>query len=100
MYHTLLILCVVPVVLMAAPCYNPVVVCESGRFGNAHVQVNRPFEGIIKGISIRCHFIQWTTLLPGLLVIASQSVRNFMLILSNRLFLIKTRAWFAYRTKV
>ncbi len=100
MYHTLLILYIVSVVLMAAPYYNPVIVRERGRLGNARVQVDRYFEGIIKGILFRCCFIQWTTLLPGLLVIALRSVRNFMLILPNRPLLIKTRAWRAYRTGV
>jgi hypothetical protein len=100
MYHTLLILYIVSVVLRAAPYYNPVIVSERGRFGNAHVQVARYFEGIIKGILFRCCFIQWTTLLRGLLVIALRSVRNFMLNLSNGPLLIRTRARRAYRTGV
>lgn len=100
MYHTLLILYIVSVLLMAALYHNPVIVSERGSFGNTHVQVDRYFEGIIKGILFRCCFIQWTTLLPGLLVIAMRSVRNFMLILSNGPLLIRTRAWRAYRTGV
>lgn len=65
LYDTLKFLHIITVVFMAAPLYNLVVVNERVKFGKAHLDVDRYFESIIRGNSIRCYVFQLTALITG-----------------------------------
>ena len=65
LYDTLKFLHIITVVFMAAPLYNLVVVNERVKFGKAHLDVDRYFESIIRGNSIRCYVFQVTALVTG-----------------------------------
>ncbi len=68
LYDTLKFLHVITVVFMAAPLYNLVVVNERVKFGKAHLDVDRYFERLIRGNSIRCYVFQVTALITGVLL--------------------------------
>ncbi|MBI3092125.1 MAG: hypothetical protein HYY96_15805 [Candidatus Tectomicrobia bacterium] len=95
MYQVVLIFHIVNVVLMAAPYYNLVVVSERSKFGPAHVQVDRYFEQIVRGILFRCYFIQWSVLLLGLLLVGLHNNWSFQSLLTQWQLLIKEAAWVA-----
>ena len=65
LYDTLKFLHIITVVFMAAPLYNLVVVNEREKFGKAHLDVDRYFENLIRGNSIRCYVFQITALVTG-----------------------------------
>lgn len=75
LYDTLKFLHIITVVFMAAPLYNLVVVNERVKFGKAHLDVDRYFESIIRGNSIRCYVFQLTALITGVsLIVLGSSV--------------------------
>lgn len=60
---------ILAVVFMSAPLYNLIVVNERVGFGKAPFAVDRYFENIIKGASVRCYVYQLTALVTGLLLL-------------------------------
>lgn len=63
---------IITVVFMAAPLYNLIVVAERAKLGNAHVQVDRFVENLMRGAAARCYAFQATALITGLLLVGMQ----------------------------
>lgn len=70
LYKVMKFLHVLTVVFMSAPLYNLIVVNERVRFGKAPAAVDRYFENLIRGNSMRCYVFQLTALVTGVLLIA------------------------------
>jgi hypothetical protein len=68
-YEGVKFLHILAVVFMSAPLYNLIVVNERVAFGKAPFAVDRYFEDIIKGNSLRCYVYQLTALGTGILLI-------------------------------
>ena len=92
-YQIVLALHIITVVLMAAPYYNLVVVSERGRFGPAHLDVDRFFEQIVKGILFRCYFVQWTALILGVYLVLIPPTLTPGAMLDNWRLVVKIAAW-------
>ncbi len=60
---------ILAVVFMSAPLYNLIVVNERVRLGSAPFAVDRYFENIIRGATLRCYVYQLTALVTGLLLL-------------------------------
>jgi hypothetical protein len=87
---------ILAVIFMAAPLYNLIVVHERRRIGKAPFIVDRYFENIIKGATIRCYVYQFTALLTGILLIPlagfiwSDLIKNLILLAKLLLLLLLT----------
>jgi hypothetical protein len=92
--NVILVLHLSAMVLMAAPYYNLVIVGERGRFGKAHVDVDRYFERLVKGILFRCYFVQWAVLVLGGLLLLSRGL-PLSTAVTNGPLLVKLLAWSA-----
>lgn len=68
-YEAIKFLHILAVVFMSAPLYNLIVVNERVGFGQAPFPVDRYFENIIKGSTVRCYIYQLTALATGLLLV-------------------------------
>ncbi len=68
-YEVVKFLHILAVVFMSAPLYNLIVVNERAAVGKAPFAVDRYFEDIIKGNSLRCYVYQLTAVLTGILLI-------------------------------
>jgi hypothetical protein len=68
-YEAVKFLHILAVVFMSAPLYNLIVVNERVAFGEAPFAVDRYFEDIIKGNSLRCYVYQLTALGTGIFLI-------------------------------
>ncbi len=68
-YEVVKFLHILAVVFMSAPLYNLIVVNERAAFGKAPFAVDRYFEDIIKGNSLRCYVYQLTAALTGILLV-------------------------------
>lgn len=68
-YDVMKFLHILAVVFMSAPLYNLIVVNERVAFGQAPFAVDRYFEDIIKGNSLRCYVYQMTALVTGVILI-------------------------------
>lgn len=68
-FDAMLFLHIMAVVFMSAPLYNLIVVNERVAFGKAPFAVDRYFENIIKGASVRCYVFQLTALVTGILLL-------------------------------
>ncbi|MBI3893547.1 MAG: hypothetical protein HY303_18670 [Candidatus Wallbacteria bacterium] len=68
-YDLLKFLHMLAVVFMAAPLYNLIVVNERAKLGNAHVQVDRYMENLLRGAAVRCFVFQATALITGIALV-------------------------------
>lgn len=68
-YEAVKFLHILAVVFMSAPLYNLIVVNERVAFGKAPFAVDRYFEDIIKGNSLRCYVYQLNALSTGIFLI-------------------------------
>ena len=92
-YQIVLTLHGITVVLMAAPYYNLAVVSERKRFGPGHLDVDRFFEQVVKGILFRCYFVQWTALILGVVLVLIHPTLTAEDMLSNWRLVVKLVAW-------
>ena len=87
-HDALVFIHVLSVVFMSAPLYNLIVVNERAAFGKAPFAVDRYFENIIKGASIRCYIYQLTALVTGVLILPTRGL-SFTLLYENPVLLTK-----------
>ncbi len=92
-YNVILALHIMMVILMAAPYYNLVIVNEKARFGQGHLDVDRFFESVIKGILWRCYFVMWGAFILGVVLVIQSDALEVFDIVENWRLLTKVIAW-------